>query len=128
VPANHWEFLRTGLDYFETEKEIFVHSNLEPNVPREQQGADWLRWQSLRGDERPDVLGKRVICGHTSIQEGVPAVLDGWVDIDTYCYSGQWLTCLDVTSDTVWQARQSGETRGPLPLTDIAIPYRPRRS
>lgn len=128
VPESHWEFLRTGLDFFETDNEVFVHSNLEPNVPRDQQVAEWLRWQRLRGDERPDWSGKRVICGHTSLPNGIPGILDGWVNIDTWCYGGGWLTGLDVTTDTVWQANEAGESRGPVPLREIAVDYRSRRS
>jgi serine/threonine protein phosphatase 1 len=127
VPEEHWEFLRSARDSYASDREIFVHSNLEPNTPLDRQIPEWLRWQRLRGDERPDCSGKRVICGHTSLPNGVPGILDGWVDIDTWCYGGGWLTCLDVTTDTVWQANEAGESRGPVPLHEIAVDYRPWR-
>lgn len=127
VPDAHWEFLRGGLDLFETSRAIFVHANLEPGVPHDQQLPEWLRWQRMRGVEKPHPTGKRVICGHTSLPHGRPGLFDGWVNIDTWCYGGGWLTALDVTTDTVWQARKDGRTQGPLPLEEIAEDYRTRR-
>lgn len=128
VPESHWEFLRKGADYYKTDTEIFVHANLKPGVRYDDQTPEWLRWQRLRGDERREPSGRRVVCGHTSLHDGVPGVMDGWVDVDTWCYGDGWLTCLDVTTDTVWQANEAGATRGPVPLAEIAVEYRPRGS
>ena len=121
VPEGHWEFLQAGRNYWDTESEIFIHANLEPGVPLADQTADWLRWTRLTGEETPREDGRRVICGHTNLTQGVPLVIPGWVCIDTWCYGGQYLTALDVTNDLVYQAKQTGETRGPVPLLDIAI-------
>ncbi len=120
VPERHWEFLKAGRDYFETESEIFVHASLEPGVKLADQSADWLRWSRLTGDEPPREDGRRVICGHTSLVQGEPLVIPGWVCIDTWCCGGQYLTAFDVTNDLVYQAKQTGETRGPLPLHEVA--------
>ncbi len=119
VPAAHLEFLR-GRDYFETDEAIFVHANLETGVPLDRQTTQWLRWGRLRGTEPPHPSGRRVICGHSRQRHGQPGVFPGWVCLDTWCYGGHWLTCLDVTTDTVWQSNQEGETRGPMPLAEIA--------
>lgn len=111
IPSEHVEFLQSAIDYYDTESEIFVHASLEPGVPLAEQSAEWLRWTRLTGFERRHVSGKRVICGHSPQPSGLPAVLDGWVCLDTWAYNGLYLTCLDVESDAVYQSRQSGEFR-----------------
>jgi hypothetical protein len=45
--------------------------------------------------------------------------MEGWVCIDTWCYGRQYLTALDLTNNLVYQARQTGETKGPVPLSDF---------
>jgi serine/threonine protein phosphatase 1 len=122
IPAEHIEFLKTGLDYFETESTVFVHANLEPGRPLAEQTAEWLRWAKLTKHELPLPSGQRVICGHTAQKSGRAWVGDGWVCIDTYAYGDEFLTALDVGSDLVYQARQSGEFRGPFSLAASAEP------
>jgi serine/threonine protein phosphatase 1 len=117
IPEAHWAFLKSGLNYWETETEIFVHANLEPGVPLPEQSVDWLRWTRMTGDEKPRECGRRVICGHSSLTSGGPLVLDGWVCIDTWCYGRKYLSGLDVTNNLVYQALQTGETRGPFSLS-----------
>ncbi|MCA9069797.1 MAG: serine/threonine protein phosphatase [Planctomycetaceae bacterium] len=116
VPETHWKFLKTARNYWETESEIFIHANLQPGVPLPSQTIDWLRWTRISGKETPRDCGRRVICGHSSLDAGVPLVMKGWVCIDTWCYGNQYLTALDVTNDLVYQAKQTGETRPPVPL------------
>ncbi len=119
VPDSHWEFLESALPYWETDSEIFLHANLEPGVPLPKQTGEWLRWTRLSGQEKPHECGRRAICGHTSLSQGIPWILEGWVCIDTWCYGGEYLTALDVTNDLVYQSKQTRETRGPLPLSDF---------
>jgi serine/threonine protein phosphatase 1 len=119
IPDSHWAFLQAGQKYFETESEIFIHANLEPGVALSDQTADWLRWTRLTGDERPRECGRRVVCGHTNLTIGEPLVMDGWVCIDTWAYGQKYLTALDATNDLIYQASQTGETRGPFPLSNF---------
>ncbi len=111
VPTNHIAFMRSGLPFWETETEVFVHANLEPDVPLRKQSTEWLRWTRFQGDEPALATGQRVICGHTEQASGVPRVTDGWACIDTSAYRGMFLTCLDVTNDLVYQASFHGDTR-----------------
>jgi serine/threonine protein phosphatase 1 len=120
IPDSHWNFLKSGRDYWETESEIYIHANLEPGVELPDQTGEWLRWTRLTGEETPRDCGRRVICGHSSLTKGVPLVLDGWICIDTWCYGKQYLTALDVTNDLVYHAKQNGERRGPFPLADFS--------
>ncbi len=119
VPPRHLRFLMSGLAFWETDTEIFVHACLEPGVSLVNQTSDWLRWKHLGGSERRHESGKRVICGHTPQRDGVPLVLDGWVCLDTYAYGGKYLSCLDVAADHVFQASQQGEVRE-FPLSRCA--------
>jgi serine/threonine protein phosphatase 1 len=124
IPPEHLEFLESGRDYWETETHIFIHANLEPGVPLPQQQPEWLRWVHLTGQEPPHPSGRRVICGHTSLKNGAPGVLQGWVCIDTHAFGGQPLTALDVDSDIVYRADQHGRKWDPAPLAEVAVDLR----
>jgi serine/threonine protein phosphatase 1 len=52
-----------------------------------------------------------MICGHSAQRSGVPLDLGHAVCIDTCVYGNGWLTCLEVQSGRLWQAKQSGERR-----------------
>ena len=111
IPHSHVRLLTTAQSYWETENEIFVHANLEPGVSLADQSAEWLRWTPFSPHQSPFEAGKRVICGHTAQKNGVPLAADGWLCIDTYCWGGQYLTCIDVATDEIYQASQAGEVR-----------------
>lgn len=111
IPAEHLDFLRAAVNYHETDSELFIHANLEPGVPLEQQQAEWLRWTHLTGCELPHPSGKRVICGHTPQRSGHPLLLPGWVCIDTFACGGGCLTGLDVASNAYCQANATGQLR-----------------
>ena len=111
IPPAHLEFLRSGLDFWETAGELYIHANLEPEVALDKQTEEWLRWTHLSGDETPHPSGKRVICGHTPQKSGLPLIFPGWTCIDTYACGTGWLTCLDVGTDDYYQANEAGSLR-----------------
>lgn len=111
LPVRHIEFLRTSVDYHETATDVFVHASLEPGIPLAEQNYVWLRWTRFTGQEPPLETGQRVICGHTSQKDGLPARSRGWVCVDTYVYGGGWLTGLDVLTDEFFQADETGRFR-----------------
>ncbi len=111
IPAAHVEFLQSGRDLWETDDELFIHANLEPDVALDCQTEEWLRWTHLSGRETPHPSGKLVVCGHTPQKSGLPLTLSGWICIDTFACGAGWLTCLDVASDEYFQASQSGLSR-----------------
>jgi serine/threonine protein phosphatase 1 len=117
LPADHIAFLKSGLDYFETDSTVFVHASLEPGRSLSEQTSERLRWAKLTKQEPPLPSGQRVICGHTAQKDGLVWIGNGWVCIDTFAYGGMFLTALDVGQDVVYQARQTGEFRGPISLT-----------
>ena len=111
IPPEHWEFLERGLaDYFETDTHVFVHANLEPDTPLAEQSDLYLFWEFMNAPVR-HASGKVVVCGHSSQKTGLPRAWPTTYCLDTAAYAGGWLTCLDVRSQTYWQANQRGETR-----------------
>lgn len=111
VPYEHFNFIdRTCVRYYETERHIFVHAMLEPELPLTEQTDECLYWSKLR-DSGPHCSGKIMICGHTAQKTGKPLNLGHSICIDTWVYGAGWLTCLDVDTGEYWQARQSGEHR-----------------
>jgi serine/threonine protein phosphatase 1 len=111
IPDAHLELLNRAVAYWESSSVICVHANLEPGVNLASQQPAWLRWQKLTGLEFPHPSGKLVVCGHTPQANGLPLIGDGWICLDTWAYTGRYLTGLDVDSGVVYQSRQSGEFR-----------------
>ncbi|HZT82821.1 MAG TPA: metallophosphoesterase family protein [Gemmataceae bacterium] len=111
VPEEHWDFLENALvNWHETDTHFFVHANVYPDLPLQDQPTYMLLWEFLH-DPAPHCSGKVMVCGHTSQKSGRPLNLGHAICIDTRAYAGGWLTCLDVTSGKVWQANQRGEQR-----------------
>ncbi|MBT4866033.1 MAG: serine/threonine protein phosphatase [Planctomycetaceae bacterium] len=119
VLPEHFDFLASGLNYWETETEIFVHATLDSGVPPDLQTRECLRWERLQGDEPPHDSGRTVICGHTSQRSGKPLVFDGWICIDTWVYGDGWLTCLDTSAELVYRSKQDGSYEGPVALEHL---------
>ncbi len=111
VPESHWDFLTGTERCYETEHDFFVHANVCPDLPLEEQPDDNLFWEHLGGSVRPHVSGRRMICGHTRQTPGLPLDLGHAVCIDTNACGGGWLTCLETESGIYWQANQQGELR-----------------
>lgn len=111
VPDHHWEFIeRQCVAWYETDTHFFVHANVHPETPLEEQPDYMLYWEVF--ERRPrHVSGKIMVCGHTEQHSGLPRNLGHAVCIDTWAYGGGWLTCLDITSGRIWQANQAGEHR-----------------
>ena len=120
IPAAHLDFIRGGKDYFETESEIYVHGYLRTQIPVEEEQVQWLRWSRFQSAQVVHISGKRVICGHTAQSSGKPSGGSAYLCLDTcaYCPSGA-LSALDVGTNTLWQATQTGELRESRPLEEV---------
>jgi serine/threonine protein phosphatase 1 len=112
IPDDHIKFLKSCLDYFETDTHIFVHANYFPDISIGEQPVEMMRWGSIK-DMTPGAhrSGKTVIVGHTSQKNGEILDLGHAKCIDTYCCGGGWLTALDVQTGEVWQADIKGNMR-----------------
>ncbi len=110
VPDSHWEFLRTCHPTFETDSHIFVHANLEHDIPVGKQLPFTIIHKKL-GNPLPHQSGKTMICGHTAQQSYVPLNLGHAVCIDTDPGRGGWLTCLHLETSDYWQSNLAGQVR-----------------
>jgi serine/threonine protein phosphatase 1 len=112
IPDSHWQFLKSAcVDWYELANHFFVHANVNPDLPLDQQPSSMLHWEHFNQWTVPHCSGKMMICGHSEQRSGWPLVLKHAICIDTWAYGGGWLTCLDVGNGRVWQANQRGETR-----------------
>ncbi|MEZ6058036.1 MAG: metallophosphoesterase family protein [Planctomycetaceae bacterium] len=109
VPERHLDFLRNGKDYFENDQIICVHASLRWMVPVDHEVTHWLRWNRFRPEQPPHVSGKRVLAGHTAQRSGLPAIVPGWVCLDTHVYGPEGrLSALIVEEDQLRQSNQQG--------------------
>lgn len=113
IPERHWRFLEDDcVPYHESETHLFVHANVDSQLPLEEQPDYMLYWEPLEAANwHPHQSGKTMVCGHSRQRSGRPLVLDHAVCIDTWVYGEGWLMCLDVETEVYWQANQRGETR-----------------
>jgi serine/threonine protein phosphatase 1 len=94
LPEEHWKLFHTLLPYWETEKYIFVHAGLEPDLPLAQQElASLCESRSSFLTEEHD-YGKLVIFGHTPFD--MPFVTSTRIGIDTGAVYGNLLTALEL--------------------------------
>ncbi len=112
IPERHRKFMRLDcLPYHETDTHFFVHANAYPDTELADQPDFMLFWEKWQGT-RMHCSGKMMICGHSSMRDGLPGVSDGSICIDTRVYGHDgWLTCLDVYTGEYWQANEDSETR-----------------
>jgi serine/threonine protein phosphatase 1 len=112
LPVEDLAFLRTARPFFETATHLFVHANYYPNQPLSETPAAALFWEFLNPARTwPHYSGKTVVVGHTPQASGEVLDLGFVVCIDTDCSRGNWLTALDATTGTIWQANQRGDLR-----------------
>jgi serine/threonine protein phosphatase 1 len=112
IPSEHIEFLRSFVDWVETETHFFVHANYDPNLPLAHQPSRTIRWLSLNlGIPGPHQSGKIAVVGHTPDFSGEIFSLKHIKCLDTYCHGGGWLTAMDVTTGKIWQTNDLGQTR-----------------
>src|SRR5262249_5296615 len=98
------------VDWYEMDRYFFVHGAVEPDLPLAEQPLTTLHYGRF-DDYGPHASGKLMICGHAAQKNGLPAIRELAVCIDTWVYGDGWLTCLDVPSGRVWQADQEGQKR-----------------
>src|SRR5947208_2649912 len=64
VPDEHWDFLENRLlPYFETDTHFFVHANVYPALPLDEQPEVMLYWEAFE-DTALHASGKVMVCGH----------------------------------------------------------------
>lgn len=110
VPEAHWQLLGKALPYYAQGNRLFVHAGFEPGKPLTRQSLNALHWHKYQIPEQYEP-NKLVICGHTSRKNGEIADFGHTICIDTCCYGGQWLTCLNTDTGEWMQAHDAGISR-----------------
>jgi serine/threonine protein phosphatase 1 len=112
IPALHWAFLENScLDSYETETHLFVHANIDPDLPLADQPDYLLFWEPME-EAIQHCSGKVVVCGHTRQPDHLPRHLGSTICLDTGAYECDgWLTCLELEKGRYWQANQAGKVR-----------------
>lgn len=112
VPQAHVDFIRSWVDFLETDAHFFVHGGYHPEQPLGGQRWQMWRWHSLRDMlPGPHVSGKIAVVGHTSQKSGEPLDVGHLNCIDTYCYGGGWLSALEPATGLIWQVDRQGQPR-----------------
>jgi serine/threonine protein phosphatase 1 len=112
IPDTHRDFLRSLVDYYQTDKHFFVHANYDPDLELSEQPPEMLRWIKLTDVmPAPHRSNLRAIVGHTHHRTGEILELPHLICLDTYCYGGFWLTAMDVESGQIWQVDNDGLVR-----------------
>jgi len=110
VPESHWHFIRHLKPYYETDTHIFVHANLEHDVPLNEQLPFTIIHKKF-GNPKPHRSGKIMVCGHTAQKNHRPLNIGHAINIDTDPGRGGWLCCLQVETGSYWQTNIAGELR-----------------
>jgi len=103
IPEEHLSFIASSALYHETAEHIFVHAGLRAGLPLSQQNPEdliWIRREFLDADYH---WGKVIVFGHTPQQ--TPLLTDNRIGLDTGCVYGRQLTCCDVATRQIWQAK-----------------------
>ena len=116
MPKHIFDFLNETTLYHEVGGFIFVHANVDFEVPMECQSTSTLMWRHLECPPSHH-SGKLVICGHTPQSGGLPVHFGSAVCIDTDVCDSGWLTCYEPRKNRYWQCNSAGGRR-----MDILLP------
>lgn len=109
ITREHLLYMRTWRDFWETSRHFFAHGGYDPETPLADQEWGFQRWQAIHwAIPEPHLSGKIAVVGHSAQKTGKVLDAGHLICIDTYCHGGGWLTALDVTTGTSWQASEDG--------------------
>ena len=121
VPESHWDFLQHRLlRYYEIDTHFFVHANVLPDRPLDEQPDATLYWEKFGRPVRHQ-SGKVMVCGHTSQKSGLPIGNEHAMCLDSRVYDTGWITCLCVETGEIYQANSDGSTRR-MDVRDLSMP------
>jgi len=90
IPDEHLTFLDGLVDYVSLPGLTFVHADVDPSRPLEDQTRQTLCWKRPDASEPTPIFGGLVVHGHTPVDT---AQIDGWhVPLDTGAYYSGVLT------------------------------------
>ena len=94
IPEDHVHFFKSLEPYIELEDYYFVHAGFRPGVEIKEQKLEDMLWIRNEFIESKYDFGKKVIFGHTPLEE--PLIMDNKIGIDTGAGYGENLTCLEL--------------------------------
>jgi len=97
VPASHVAFLRSLPIMVETERHVFVHAGIRPELELDRQSDEDLIYIRSEFYESPHPLKKYVVHGHTPVLDA--SLQRGRINIDTGCFYSGRLTALRIFRD-----------------------------
>ena len=131
VPKEDVEWFKSLPTHLDLGDIWLVHAGIDPNIVLAKQTAEqfcWVRDEFLSIEE-PYFTDKLIIVGHTitftlpGVAPGKLAQGEGWLDIDTGAYHPRsgWLTGLDITNGTVYQANVLQNCQRTLTLEESVV-------
>ena len=111
IRERHGPFLGKLLDWYETDRHIFVHASVDYDLDMDEQAEHTLFWQKVTETPPEHKSGKTVVFGHTAQRQGLPRHFGTAICIDTVAKRGGWLTALDVDLLWCWQSDPIGNLR-----------------
>jgi serine/threonine protein phosphatase 1 len=113
LSRQHIEFLKTAVNFVETEQFIFVHAYVSEQKRLEEMPGEILRWKFIPENPVRHFSGKTVIVGHTRQDSGNVLDLGFLVGIDTGSgiKDDGWLTAFDLTNSRFYAANEYGQVR-----------------
>ena len=97
IPPAHLRFFESLALYYETESYIFVHAGIRQDIALDQQDPEDMLWIREKFINTKHAFGKRVVFGHTPLQE--PLVEHNKIGIDTGAVYGNKLTCVQLPEE-----------------------------
>lgn len=94
LPADHRDFYRSLLPYYQFDEYIFVHAGLRNGVPLDQQDLNDLIWIREEFFYSAYDFGRTIVFGHTPFPQ--PFIHNRRIGIDTGAVYGNRLTALEL--------------------------------
>jgi len=97
IPEDHLRFFNELKPYIELENYYIVHAGFRPGIKIEDQSLEdmiWIRYEFIESNYD---FGKKVIFGHTPMQE--PLIMHNKIGIDTGAVYGNKLTCIQLPEE-----------------------------
>lgn len=108
LAPGHRDFYESLIDMVVTSHYIFVHGGIDPDKPLHKQSDIDIMW-SRYFEGRPHDFEQTVVYGHTPCSEYPHLHLPHYINMDTGCVFGGYLSCLELRSMIVYQVEEGGD-------------------
>lgn len=119
LPADHLNFICSLESFIQIGNYVIVHAGLNPGQPYGKQRLKDLCWIRDEFIFHSHTFGKTVVFGHTPYQN-IFLDLPYKIGIDTGLVYGNALSCLELSSTTVYRIERGDTIIGTFNLKDVA--------